>query len=100
MELPPEAQAVCYELFQPVSNITHTVVEVKEPSGVITYDPTLGCAYRASVQQMLSGSVDIENSTLPGKKTDPAFVRGYRGEALFFGARIKGRIKFSDIKDE
>jgi hypothetical protein len=97
MELPVEANPVCYDLQQPVTGAIHTVVEVREPLGTITYDPTQGCVYLASVKQLCDGSVDMDKVTYWSKKPDPRFS-GYQGAAFFFKARERQRIVFNNIK--
>lgn len=97
MELPAEAGAVCYELQQPATGAVHTVVEVREPSGTVTYDPTQGCVYLASVKQLCSGSVDMEQITYWSKAPEKRFS-GYQGANFFFKARERKQTHLKDIQ--
>ena len=99
LDLPAEAKPVCYGLEQPASGAHHALVEVREPVGIITYDPTQGCAYRASVKQMREGSVNMEDVTLWGKEPKREFVF-YQGADFFFNVNIQSRIKFYEIKEK
>ena len=98
MELPDKANAVCYDLQQPSTGAIHTVVEVREPVGTITYDPTQGCVYLASVKQLCDGSVDLDKVTYWGKAPEKRFS-GYQGANFFYKARERQRIVFNNIKD-
>ena len=100
LDLPPEAKPVCYGLEQRATDALHALVEVTEPSGmVVTYDPTQGCAYRATVKQLREGSVDIEDITVWGKAPQPDFVL-YQGASFFFGIRIRSIVKFEEIPEK
>ena len=97
LQLPAETDAVCYDLIKGATGVVHSVVEIKDENGVITYDPAQGCAYKVSVKELIQGDCDYDSIVFWGNKPS-AYFMWYQGARFFFKAREQKRTHLKDIE--